>query len=88
MERNAKRHARVVCKGSVTRMVVHVHKVVCLDPVVCTVRNHAKNLHQMAHATRQRALHMIIKEHVNKEAKVNILIFIYPRITTLEYFVL
>ena len=76
MERNAKRHARVVCKEFVTRMVAHAHRAVCLDPVVCSARNHVKHLHQMAHATKQRALHMIIRELLNKQAKVNILIYL------------
>ena len=74
MGRNALNYARDVWKGSVTRMMVHAHMAVCLDPVAYSVRTCATKCHLMAHVIKHLALQMIIMEWVElKQTKVNLL---------------
>ena len=76
MGRNALSYAKDVWEESVTRMMVHAHMAVCLDPVAHSVRTCAMKCHLMAHVTRHLALQMIIMEWVvHKKAKVNLFLF-------------
>ena len=72
MGRNAPSYARDVWEGSATRMMVHVHTAVYLDPVGHSVSTYAMIYHLMAPVTRHLVQQMITRELVtHKKAKVS-----------------